>query len=60
MESIILDPDFEDFNGVYAGGINIAPPIEKFNYTEMIRYMKDNKKGLPDLTSEEIDKFKTN
>lgn len=59
MESIILDPDFEDFDGVYAGGINITPPTEKYNYTEMIHYMKDNKKGLSDLTFEEIDKFKT-
>ena len=52
MESIILDPDFEDFNGVYAGGINIAPPIEKFNYTEMIRYMKDNNFSTPYFISQ--------
>lgn len=44
MESIILDPDFENFYSVYAGEINITPPTEKYNYTKIIFYIKDNNK----------------
>ncbi len=60
MKNIVPDPNFEEFDGVYAGGINIEPPTEKYNYTEMIRYMRENEKDFSMLTPEEINKFKTN
>lgn len=60
MKNIILEPDFKGFDGVYAGGINIEPPTEKYNYTEMISYIKRNKKEFSELTPEEIKRFKTN
>lgn len=60
MKNIIPDPNFKEFDGVYAGGINVQPPKEKYNYTEMLRYMRENKKVFSDLTPEEINTFRTN
>ncbi len=57
---ILPDPDFKDFDGTFAGGINIEPPTETYNYTKMIQYMKENNKEFIDLTIEEINKFRTN
>ena len=59
MIKIIPDPDFADFNGVYAGGIDVEPPKEKYNYTDLTNYMKKLDKSFQELTIEEIEQFRT-
>ncbi|MBQ5592006.1 MAG: hypothetical protein IIU80_03590 [Clostridia bacterium] len=54
---IIPDPDFEGFNGIYAGGTYVMPPSQH-NLTALGRYMTETGKKFHELTEEEVEQFR--
>ncbi len=59
MASIIEDPDFDEFDGCYTD-INAPAPTKLYNYTEMVKYMRENNKTFEQMTTDEIEQFRTN
>ena len=59
MANVIPDPDFEGFDGIYAGSkdITFRPPPNKVMFSDLINYMKSSGKSFSDLTEEEIKRF---
>lgn len=56
-KKIIPDPDFEGFNGVYAGG-DFVLPVPEHDYTALGRYMTETGKSFEELTEKELEQFK--
>lgn len=50
--------DSDEFDGTYVD-INASAPDVLYDYTEMARYMRENNKEFDQMTSEEIERFRT-
>ena len=55
---IIPDPDFEEFNGLFAGAPSEVLPPSEYHLTNLVRYLKKENKNFSDLSEEELNQFK--
>lgn len=58
MKHMVYIEDSDEFDGTYVD-INASAPDILYDYTEMARYMRENNKEFDQMTSEEIERFRT-
>lgn len=56
MPDIIPDPDFDGFDGIYAGGEERLPP-NRHDLSAIAAYLRKTGKKGTELTKEELDMF---
>lgn len=59
MQSMVYIEDLNEFDGTYID-INASVPDALYDYTAMVRYMRENNKEFDKMTNEEIEQFRTN
>ena len=62
MNNIMPEPDFDSFDGVYAGSNDsdyIMPPTQ-YNLSALAEFMRKHEKKYEELSKDEIEQFKLN